>query len=76
MAALRARPGTIAAMPGAGLLPSAYRNARIRGVEADIASAARAQGPAERATGLGLVVKGSANDPGRAGSGESEMPCP
>lgn len=69
MSSLRARAGTTAGMPGAGALPVAYRNARIRRVEADIAATARNQTEAQRRARLGLVVPGSANDPGRVTRG-------
>ena len=40
-----------------------YGAAHIRGVGADVAAAVRAQTPAQRRVGLGLVLRGSANDP-------------
>ncbi|MCU1529668.1 MAG: hypothetical protein JWP75_3431 [Frondihabitans sp.] len=40
-----------------------YATTRIRGTGAGIAAAVRAQTPAQRRAGLGLVVPGSANDP-------------
>jgi hypothetical protein len=36
---------------------------QLRGPSADVAAAVRAQTPAQRRAGLGLIVRGSANDP-------------
>jgi hypothetical protein len=44
-----------------------YRGRAIRGPLADVRAAQRNQTEAQRRAGIGLVVPGSANDPGRVG---------
>ncbi len=63
-------PSEMAARISRGARPSGnpanpYSGARIRGAGTDIAAAVRAQTPAQRRAGLGLVVSGGANDQSR-----------
>jgi hypothetical protein len=69
IAAIQARArgaGAGATMPG---LLAPYARRSVRGVGADIAAAQRAQTPAQKRAGLGLIVPGTANDPGRVTRG-------
>jgi hypothetical protein len=49
-----------------GFMNPAYQTRAIRGTLATVQTARRAQTPAQRAAGLGLIVPGSANDPSRS----------
>jgi phage terminase large subunit-like protein len=52
-------------LTGADNAPSPYSKVFVRGPLADVRAAQRAQTPAQRRAGIGLVVPGTANDPGR-----------
>lgn len=52
------------ALPGSDLINAAYLRP-FRGPLGDVYAAARNQTEAQRRAGIGLVVPGSANDPGR-----------
>lgn len=67
--AIAARAGGAPGMPGQSLLPDAYRLNAPRGLLADLRRAQRAPTASQRAAGGGLIVPGSANEPGRVHRG-------